>query len=105
MPFAGLSPAAHERLGPGRLQADLRRVPRPLPGRTLDENLTALGMSGQQFLEQVLFYDGSALAICQDRPRPVSSTPPPSAAAGWCECARPNSQALQRKTPVGATSS
>jgi hypothetical protein len=89
---------AHERLGREGCKR-IFGVFRDPSGRTLDENLTALGKSGQQFLEQVLFYDGSQLAICQEAPARVvyAATERGSRVVRVCTT---QFEALQRRTPV-----
>ena len=89
---------AHERLGREGCQRIFGEFRDP-SGRTLDENLAALGKSGQQFLEQVLFYDGSDLAICHATPARLvyAATERGSRVVRVCTA---QFEALQRKTPV-----
>ena len=55
---------AHERLGRERCRGIFEAFRDP-SGRTLNDNLAALGIDGQGFLGHVFFYDGSALPVCQ----------------------------------------
>ncbi len=89
---------AHERLGREGCQAifDVFRDP---SGRTLNENLAALDTSGQEFLEQVFFYDGSALPVCQPNPGKEVYAVTERGGRAVRVCAR-QFEALQRKSPV-----
>lgn len=89
---------AHERLGRERCM-EIFEAFRDPSGRTLDQNLAALGTSGQEFLERVLFYDGSALPVCRRNPaREVYAVTERSGRAVRV-CAS-QFEALQRKSPV-----
>jgi hypothetical protein len=44
-------------------------------GRTLQENLDALGQSGPSYLEWLNFYDGSGRSRCEDRGTLASTSP------------------------------
>ena len=89
---------AHARLGREGCQGifDAFRDP---SGRTLNENLAALDTSGQQFLAQVLFYDGSALAVCQRNPGKEVYAVTERGGRAVRICAS-QFEALQRKSPV-----
>ena len=89
---------AHTRLGREGCQGifDAFRDP---SGRMLSENLAALDTSGQQFLQLVLFYDGSALAACRKNPGQEVYAVTERGGRAVRICAS-QFEALQRKSPV-----
>ena len=89
---------AHDRLGREGCNAIFQAFRDP-SGRTLDQNLAALGASGQEFLEQVLFYDGSALAVCQKNPARAVYAVTERGGRAVRVCAS-QFEALQRKSPA-----
>jgi len=89
---------AHERLGRAGCK-EIFGAFRDPSGRTLDENLAALGTNGQAFLAQVLFYDGSALAVCRKDPARVVYAVTERGGRAVRVCAS-QFAALQRKSPV-----
>lgn len=89
---------AHERLGRDRCMR-IFEVFRDPSGRTLNQNLVALGTSGQEFLERVLFYDGSALPVCQRDPAREVYAVTERGGRAVRVCAS-QFEALQRKSPV-----
>lgn len=89
---------AHERLGRERCMGIFEAFRDP-SGRTLSQNLAALGTSGQEFLTRVLFYDGSALAVCQRNPARDVYAVTERGGRAVRVCAS-QFEALQRKSPV-----
>lgn len=89
---------AHERLGRERCLGIFEAFRDP-SGRTLAQNLAALGTSGQAFLGRVFFYDGSALTVCQRNPgREVYAV---TERGGRAVRVCPSQfEALQRQSPV-----
>ena len=89
---------AHERLGREGCR-EIFEAFRDPSRRTLNQNLAALGTNGQGFLKQVLFYDGSALAVCQPNPAKAVYAVTERGGRAVRVCAR-QFEAIQRKSPV-----
>jgi len=89
---------AHERLGQERCMGIFEAFRDP-SGRTLAQNLAALGTNGQEFLGHVFFYDGSALAVCQRNPAKEVYAVTERGGRAVRVCAS-QFEALQRKSPV-----
>jgi hypothetical protein len=68
---------------------------RDAAGRTLQENLAALGQTGQSYLDLLLFYDGYGMTRCQDR-HTFASTSPGSRVVFICS---PQFREKQRRDP------